>query len=120
MVKGHIMDDPVVPYFPRSNGSSTTISSSQSGHSIADRCVLMECVVIVTSHLMFYVALGLVLLHRYHRNHLLLYTALTAVAVSNKQTGGSSGMEYRMEYQSDVLEQPLMQLGATAEDHAIT
>ena len=40
MAKGHVMDDPVVPYFPRSNGSSTTISSSQSGHSIADRCVI--------------------------------------------------------------------------------
>lgn len=32
----HIMDDPVVPYFPHSNSSSTNISSSQSGSSIAE------------------------------------------------------------------------------------
>ena len=35
----YVMDDPVVPYFPHSNSSSTNISSSQSGSSIAERCI---------------------------------------------------------------------------------
>ena len=111
--RGHVMDDPVVPYFPRSNGSSTTISSSQSGNSIADRCALN--VVIITSSNVLCIALGLALHHRYHRNHLLLYTASTAVAVSNRPTAGSNGMECR----SDILEWPLMPPGVRAEDHPI-
>lgn len=37
--KGYVMDDPVAPFFPHSNGSSSNLSVSQSGSSIAERCV---------------------------------------------------------------------------------
>ena len=36
--KGHLMDDPVVPYISHSN-SATNISSCRSGSSLGDRCV---------------------------------------------------------------------------------
>lgn len=42
------MDDPVVPYVHRSNGSLTNISSSQSGSSIAERCVFIMCSIYIT------------------------------------------------------------------------
>lgn len=107
------MDDPVVPYLPHSSNSSTNISSSQSGSSLAERYVN-------TSHhcylyVMFCIASGLVLHHRYHRNRLLLYIVSIVAAVSNKLTDGNSGMEFRL----DVPAQLLRLLGVIVKDHTI-
>lgn len=111
------MDDPVVPYVHRSNGSLTNISSSQSGSSIAERCVFIMCniyILVLPVYVVYHVALGLALHHRYHRNHLLLYIVLIVLVAFNKLIGGNSGMVFRL----DVLEQPL-RLGVTAEYHTL-